>query len=269
MANSGPDSNGSQFFITVEPTSWLDGHHTVFGEVIEDGMVVVSNINQVATDENSRPVTDVEINQIRIIRIGEAAEAFDAEDQPLPTILPLNLSISNAPTGRFVASVSPGRSKQMVYERKDLVDGSWNSLTNGYWQEAGKIWTAPLATNQPSQFFRGIRVFYPQATTNLIAGHTLTLFPNGDEIIELQPTEGGKGSAKRGENSGVISYWGFDTAYCGYYFYTDVYWTLALDFHYETPTSGSFDGFLHYWDSDYNTWRWWPYSGSFTDSAPE
>jgi cyclophilin family peptidyl-prolyl cis-trans isomerase len=162
MANSGPDSNGSQFFITVEPTSWLDGHHTVFGEVIEDGMVVVSNINQVATDENSRPVTDVEINQIRIIRIGEAAEAFDAEDQPLPTILPLNLSISNAPTGRFVASVSPGRSKQMVYERKDLVYGSWNSLTNGYWQEREKSGRLPLQPISPLNFSEASASFIPK-----------------------------------------------------------------------------------------------------------
>ena len=58
MANSGPDSNGSQFFITLVDTPWLTGKHTVFGEV-KSGMEVVDAIGKVAVDADSRPLQDV------------------------------------------------------------------------------------------------------------------------------------------------------------------------------------------------------------------
>lgn len=76
MANSGRNSNGSQFFITVTNTPSLDGVHSIFGEVVE-GMSNVYAINKVPLGAGSRPVTPVVIQEVRILRKGAAAEAFN------------------------------------------------------------------------------------------------------------------------------------------------------------------------------------------------
>ena len=77
MANSGPNTNGSQFFITQVPTPHLDGRHTVFGETVK-GEEVIDAIAKAPRNGQNRPNEDIKIKNITIVANGKDAEKFDA-----------------------------------------------------------------------------------------------------------------------------------------------------------------------------------------------
>jgi peptidyl-prolyl cis-trans isomerase A (cyclophilin A) len=65
MANAGPNTNGSQFFITVAATTWLTGNHTIFGEVVE-GQDIVDKIANLPRNRQDKPLKDVKLNSVKV-----------------------------------------------------------------------------------------------------------------------------------------------------------------------------------------------------------
>ena len=66
MANSGPNTNGSQFYITLAPTPWLDGKHTIFGRVSE-GIKTIARLGKARTDARDKPVEEVKIIRCEVL----------------------------------------------------------------------------------------------------------------------------------------------------------------------------------------------------------
>jgi peptidyl-prolyl cis-trans isomerase A (cyclophilin A) len=87
MANSGPNTNGSQFFITEVPTEFLNQKHTIFGQCDEPSINLVKSIARVERDPNDKPVTPVVLQKVTIVPEGQAqppAPAAPAQPSPAP-----------------------------------------------------------------------------------------------------------------------------------------------------------------------------------------
>ncbi|MEZ4858138.1 MAG: peptidylprolyl isomerase [Flavobacteriaceae bacterium] len=86
MANSGPGTNGSQFFITLKETPWLDGKHSVFGEIVI-GQEVVDSLGMVETKKpGDKPVDPIVIEQVNIINNGVTAPSFTSEMEKIEAV---------------------------------------------------------------------------------------------------------------------------------------------------------------------------------------
>jgi peptidyl-prolyl cis-trans isomerase A (cyclophilin A) len=88
MANSGPNTNGSQFFITEVPVPQLNGKHTIFGQCDSHTVLLVASIARVQRDENDKPVTPVVINKVTIVRDGQPMPPEPPQSTAAPAAAP-------------------------------------------------------------------------------------------------------------------------------------------------------------------------------------
>jgi cyclophilin family peptidyl-prolyl cis-trans isomerase len=105
MANSGTNSNGAQFFLTLAPTPNLNDHYTIFGE-LTGGTNVLFDIARVGTDFSSKPTNNIVLQSVEIRRVGTEAEAFDINAQGLPLVTSQPLVIAKAGTNQVSLTFS-------------------------------------------------------------------------------------------------------------------------------------------------------------------
>ena len=137
MANSGPITNGAQFFITDVATPHLDGKHTVFG-TISSGQSVVDSINNSPTT-NDRPNTPIVIQSITIRRVGTAANAFDIHAQGLPVVTQPKATLTVVKGGTASVAFTPDlppRTQFRLFRSTNLT--TWSNLGQLYSPKDGE-----------------------------------------------------------------------------------------------------------------------------------
>ncbi|WFB37767.1 peptidylprolyl isomerase [Kiritimatiellota bacterium B12222] len=176
MANSGPNSNGSQIFITAAATAWLDGLHTVFGTVVS-GTAICDAINAVAVDGSSRPLVPVSIVSVSIRRVGAAAEAFNEHEQGVPALFVPDVTITHDGTSATLLFDQGEETKAQVYVSEDLESWSGQSRYSG--PGDGLLTSFPLVaetTGMDLAFFAVSLVDYSDfiCLPSRLANYTLT-----------------------------------------------------------------------------------------------
>jgi peptidyl-prolyl cis-trans isomerase A (cyclophilin A) len=183
MANSGPNSNGSQWFVTQGAPTDLDGVHTIFGKVTDPAsQAVCAAINAVATDSSDRPVTAVTISSIAVRGLPQAG--FNINPTGLPKVLNGGTVMKVAGASHALGFDHEPYSAYFGFHAPDLTN--WSSMfSDSYFHSlapaAGDYDVTSLATGS-KHFYRLARVDYSTCNTDTapapasIAGKTLT-FP--------------------------------------------------------------------------------------------
>jgi cyclophilin family peptidyl-prolyl cis-trans isomerase len=150
MAKTGQShTNGSQFFVTLAPTPWLDENHSVFGAVVE-GQEIVDRIGQTPTGPGDRPIETQMIETIRIVRSGSEAEGFDvhAVNPPLPSLQLIPTAIQRTNEGLDLTWDAKENHNYHVFFSDDF--RKWGSQTV---RPIGRASLENFISNFPNQFF--------------------------------------------------------------------------------------------------------------------
>ncbi len=264
LANSGPNSNGAQFFITVAPTPWLDDAHTIFGGVTT-GLDVVRAISQVATDDRDRPLTPVIIEQVRIRRVGPAAEAFDIHAQGLPVVRAVPLTIQARPGA--VRLLFAGAPFVENFLRTGATVTAWTPTSLGLDLAEPALAEVTRPATNAAAFFALTQVRYAASTRvpRALRERTLVLnFTGGRDVLTVRFDAADGGTYDLNGATGTLTrYTWRQEPYRGRLwpieFSAIVPMTLRLDF--DDETGGAFSG-TAYAAAPFNV------SGAFTLSPP-
>lgn len=161
MANSGPDSNGAQFFVTVAPTPWLNDVHTILGRV-SSGQEIVNAISKVATDADDHPTTPVVLEHVGIRRVGAEAEAFDINAQNLPEVTPLDLRIGTWSAGVILNYDGAVFAEHLLRSATQL--GTWTATSLGVYLSEPAAWEIVRLNSKTAGFYSLTQVRYPGTT---------------------------------------------------------------------------------------------------------
>lgn len=193
MANSGPDSNGSQFFVTVAPFTSGNNTYVIFGRVVA-GTNVVAAINKVKTDSSDKPLTNVVMQHVTIRREGDAAQAFDINAQGLPVVTNLPVAIFQGSTNITLTFSNRINTDNRWYSSTNL--RSWTEHSYGIEIATPTSNTVQVATDTPQKFFRMAQIQYPSATLTPkdVLGRTLRLVfanPQATNTVVFNSSGGG------------------------------------------------------------------------------
>lgn len=269
MANSGPDSDGSQFFVTVAPYPTGNNVYSIFGR-LTSGSNVVYAINHVPTDPNNKPFTPVVIQQVGIRLVGSAALAFNINAYNLPLVTNLMSRISNS-----VSQVA------LTFTNRLYADNRLYTCTN-----LGAAWTAQglgieitssftnrlqITKDTPRKFFRMAQIQYPSSTFSpkAVYGKNLALtFTNtitGILNVVFDSAGGGTFTYSPGGSGTVLGYAWAQEPYRGRFvpiILSSVFDPMLLLLNFSSASAGAFTGtgypFYPY------TFGAYPVTGTFT-----
>jgi len=263
MANSGQDSNGSQFFVTLRATPNLDfdkppltSAHAVFGQVIS-GMPVVSNIAAVATGTNDKPLTNVVIEAVTILREGPEAEAFDVHAWNLPQVGGSNLTLRSGADGVPEAVLhQQAQRHSYLAQVPNLAGGPWTLSDLGLLTASGAVQEVvrPLGdSNTVTRFATASVVHYldPATAPPDIAGWDLavTFAEPFTEVIAYHIEADGSGTyTTQGAGNGTVDdyYWTPEPYRSFFGVVSSGLFDIGYRFlQYETPTSGTFNATVY------------------------
>ncbi len=204
MANSGTNSNGSQFFITVSSQPSLNNGYTIFGRVVS-GSNVVDSISAVPTDASDRPLTNVVIQQVQVRRVGPGAQAFDinAQDLPVVTNLPLGIALTHAAASLSFANRQFADNR--LYVSTNLTDWSADSL--GIEVASPSTNSVSITNDVPQRFFSFAQIQYPSSTfaPKTVFNRTLTLKLTGTGTLKIKFNAKGGGTFTFAGTPGTVT----------------------------------------------------------------
>lgn len=190
MANSGPNTDGSQFFVTATNVPFWDGGYSVFGHVTT-GMNVVTSIAAVAVQgPMERPVEDIVLSNVVIRRVGAAAEAFNIASQGVPVVESGPMALQRSGTNELLR-IEIGEQTEMLFrETSDLQ--LWETSDWGFNTGATIIWTSTVARAElgDTYFFHMSRIGYPVPITSPadVRAKTVTFWWDTTPAVKYEAT---------------------------------------------------------------------------------